>query len=89
MVQSCFKQLIQYERFESIVNELNRIGIIIPVKHIANSAAVIRYPNLDLDMVRPGIILYGLYPSVELNNTAIDLKPAMELKANVTIGLRR
>ena len=77
--------MIQYERFESIVNELNRIGIIIPVKHIANSAAVIRYPNLDLDMVRPGIILYGLYPSVELNNTAIDLKPAMELKANVIL----
>jgi alanine racemase len=77
--------MAQYERFESIVNELNRIGIIIPVKHIANSAAVIRYPNLDLNMVRPGIILYGLYPSVELNNSTIDLKPAMELKANVIL----
>jgi len=77
--------MMQYERFESIVNELNRIGIIIPVKHIANSAAVIRYSNLDLDMVRPGIILYGLYPSAGLNETAIDLKPAMELKANVVL----
>ena len=36
-------------------------------------------------MVRPCIILYGLYPSVEVNNTAIDLKPAMELKANVIL----
>lgn len=77
--------MMQYERFESIVNELNRIGIIIPVKHIANSAAVMRYPNLDLDMVRPGIILYGLYPSAEMKKTAIDLKPAMELKANVVL----
>lgn len=77
--------MMQYERFESIVNELNRIGIIIPVKHIANSAAVMRYPNLDLQMVRPGIILYGLYPSDQLKKTAIDLKPAMELKANVIL----
>lgn len=77
--------MMQYERFESIVNELNRIGIIIPVKHISNSAAILQYPNLDLQMVRPGIILYGLYPSEQLKKTAIDLKPAMELKANVIL----
>jgi len=77
--------MMQYERFESIVNELNRIGIIIPVKHISNSAAIMQYPNLDLQMVRPGIILYGLYPSEQLKKTAIDLKPAMELKANVIL----
>jgi len=74
---------LQFERFESIVQELNRIGILIPVKHIANSAAVIQYPNLHLNMVRPGIILYGLYPSDEVDRKLIDIRPAMELKAKV------
>ncbi|NLY18345.1 MAG: alanine racemase [Clostridiaceae bacterium] len=76
---------LQYERFESIINELNRIGILIPVKHIANSAAIIQYPNLCLDMVRPGIILFGLYPSKYVDRSLIDLKPAMQLKAEVIL----
>jgi len=76
---------LQYERFESIINELNRIGILIPVKHISNSAAIIQYPNLCLDMVRPGIILYGLYPSKDVDKSLINLKPAMELKAEVIL----
>ncbi|MBP7175038.1 MAG: alanine racemase [Thermoclostridium sp.] len=77
--------LLQYERFESIVQELNRIGILIPVKHISNSGAILQYPTLDLDMVRPGIILYGLYPSDQVDKTVIDLKPAMSLKAKVVM----
>ncbi len=77
--------MLQYERFESIIQELNRIGIMIPVKHVANSAAIIQYPTLDLDMVRPGIILYGLYPSEEVDRSNLQLKPAMELKANVIL----
>lgn len=77
--------MLQFERFESIVQELNRIGILIPVKHIANSAAIIQYPGLHLNMVRPGIILYGLYPSDEVDKSAIDLRPAMELKARVVL----
>ncbi|ACL77220.1 alanine racemase [Ruminiclostridium cellulolyticum] len=73
----------QFERFMSICCELQRIGIHIPVKHCANSAAVIEYPEMHLDMVRPGIILYGMYPSSEVDKSKIDLKPAMTLKANV------
>lgn len=76
---------VQYERFESIIQELNRIGILIPVKHIANSATIIQYPIFDLDMVRPGIILYGLYPSDEADKNVIDLKPAMEFKAKIVM----
>lgn len=75
--------MLQYERFESIVQELHRIGIIIPVKHIGNSGAILQYPNLSMDMVRPGIILYGLYPSNEVDRNVIDLKPAMSFKAKV------
>ena len=77
--------MLQYERFESIIQELNRIGILIPVKHIGNSGAILQYPNLDLDMVRPGIILYGLYPSDAVDKSVIDLKPAMSFKAKVVL----
>lgn len=76
---------MQFERFISIVNELNRIGLYIPIKHAANSAGIIEFPEMHLDMVRPGIILYGLYPSEEVDKTKIGLKPAMTLKANVIL----
>jgi len=76
---------MQFERFMSICTELQRIGIHIPVKHIANSAAIIEFPEMYLDMVRPGIILYGHYPSSEVNKDNILLKPAMTLKANVIL----
>lgn len=76
---------MQFERFMSIVNELSRVGVHIPVKHVANSAAIIEFPEMHLDMVRPGIILYGLYPSEEVSRDKIDLKAAMTLKANVIL----
>lgn len=77
--------MTQFELFMSICSELQRIGIHIPVKHCANSAGIIEYPEMHLDMVRPGIILYGMYPSEEVNKSKIDLKPAMTLKANVIL----
>ncbi|MDP4093049.1 MAG: alanine racemase [Bacillota bacterium] len=76
---------MQFERFMSICSELNRIGLYIPVKHVANSGGIIEFPEMHLDMVRPGIILYGLYPSDEVDREKIDLKPAMSLKANVIL----
>lgn len=76
---------MQFERFMAICNELSRIGVYIPIKHVANSAAIMEFPEMHLDMVRPGIILYGLYPSEEVNKTRIELKPAMTLKANVIL----
>jgi len=76
---------MQFERFMSIVSELNRIGVYIPVKHVCNSAGVIEYPEMHLNMVRPGIALYGMYPSDEVNKAKVDLKPAMTLKANIIL----
>jgi len=73
----------QFELFDSIIRELNRVGILIPIRHVSNSAAIIQYPEMTLEAVRPGIILYGIYPSREVNRSLIDLKPAMSLKANV------
>ncbi|AEV67135.1 alanine racemase [Acetivibrio clariflavus] len=76
---------MQFERFMSIVSELNRIGVYIPVKHVCNSAGIIEYPEMHLNMVRPGIALYGMYPSDEVHKDKIDLKPAMTLKANIIL----
>ncbi|MCX7771665.1 MAG: alanine racemase [Clostridia bacterium] len=75
----------QLELFNSIISELNRIGILIPIRHVANSAAIIQYPETALEVVRPGIILYGIYPSRQVDRTKIILKPAMTLKANVIL----
>lgn len=77
--------LVQFERFMGICNELSRIGVYIPIKHVANSAAILRYPQMHLDMVRAGIILYGLYPSCNKELYKINLKPAMMLKASISM----
>jgi alanine racemase len=77
---SANKQLIL---FKDVLEKLGREGVKIPVKHAANSAAVIDLPDSHLDMVRPGIALYGLYPSLELNKNGVELKQAMTLKARV------
>lgn len=74
---------MQYDRFLGLCTELSKEGIEIPVKHVCNSAGTMQYPEMHLDMVRPGVILYGLYPSKDVDREKIRLKPAMTLKANV------
>jgi alanine racemase len=77
--------IMQYERFIKLCGELEAAGVHIPVKHACNSAGTIQYPDMHLDLVRPGIILYGLYPSSEVDKSIIRLKPAMTFKANVIL----
>ena len=72
----------QYEQFMQAVKRIEDKGITIPIRHISNSAAVLDLPEMNLDMVRPGIILYGLWPSDEVNRN-IELQPAMKFKAQV------
>ena len=74
---------MQIEKFNRFYNELLKRGIKINVRHIANSAAIIDMPEVHFDAVRPGIILYGYYPSKDVSRDIINLKPAMSLKANV------
>ncbi|MEN3038622.1 MAG: alanine racemase [Candidatus Kryptonium sp.] len=73
---------LQFERFISIIKELHMSGINIPLKHCANSGAILDMPETHLDMVRPGIILYGYHPSLEIVNK-VELKPVMTLKSKV------
>ena len=75
---------IQVDRFKFIIESLKNKGIIIPIKHISNSAAIIDFDDLDFDMVRCGIILYGHYPSEEVKKSNIDLRPAMTLKTKIS-----
>ncbi len=74
----------QFRKFMTAVDALERDGIYIPIRHTANSAAIIGFPYTHLDMVRPGIILYGLYPSEKINMSRINLKPVMSVKTKVS-----
>lgn len=74
----------QYSRFLSVLRQLEERKISIPIKHAANSAAVINHGPTHLDMVRPGIMLYGLYPSPEMNKGKVSLRPAMTLKSRIS-----
>jgi len=75
--------LEQYARFMEIIMELRKNGLEIPLRHAANSAAIMEMPETHLDLVRAGIIVYGLYPSAEVDHGILKLRPAMSLKANV------
>lgn len=74
----------QLARFLEITEQLKRTGVSIPTRHISNSAAIIDMRESDLDMVRAGILTYGLYPSQEVDKNVISLTPAMSVKAYVT-----
>ena len=73
----------QFKIFIKFLNELDVMGIKIPIKHAANSAAIIDMPATYLNMVRAGISIYGLYPSNEVNKERVSLIPAMTLKTRV------
>lgn len=73
----------QLEKFRWINDRLAGIGIHIPVRHISNSAGIMEMDNSDFDMVRSGIVTYGLYPSEEVDKGIADLRPAMSLTSKV------
>jgi alanine racemase len=75
---------IQLERFQQVFDAANKKGINIGLRHAANSAALLSFPQAYLDMVRPGITIYGHYPSdKEYRARKIDLKPAVTLKTRI------
>jgi alanine racemase len=74
---------IQGKRFIDFINMLTNRNVEIPIRHIANSAAIIDLPEYYFDMVRPGIILSGFYPSNEVNRDEYIFKPCVTLKARI------
>lgn len=77
------KTVAQRELFEKFVSMLSQRGIEIPIKHLNNSAGTMVSDQM-YDMVRCGIVLYGLYPSADVDKSLLSLKPAMEWKARIS-----
>jgi alanine racemase len=75
---------LQEQRFAVFHKRLISAGIEIPCRSLANSAGVMEITSSHLDVVRPGIVLYGCYPSDEVDKRQLDLKPVMSIKANIT-----
>ena len=73
----------QIALFLDVLSALRAAGLEFAVRHAANSAAVIALPESHLDLVRPGIALYGLKPSEEVNLTGLSLRPAMAFKTRI------
>jgi len=74
----------QWQIFLSLLEKIDKMKIPIPLKHIANSGAVINFPHFYLNLVRPGLMTYGLYPSNKLKSI-LDLKPVMAFKTRIVL----
>lgn len=73
---------LQIERFSQIVNFSTKMGYNFPLIHISNSGGILQYPNANFSMVRPGIMLYGVYPSNEVIKS-VKVIPTLEWKSRV------
>lgn len=73
---------LQLERFHESLHFFEKHSIKLPVRHIANSGALLQMPETFLDMVRPGLLFYGVYPSKDLPKT-IAVNPALSWKSLV------
>ncbi|MDO5734051.1 MAG: alanine racemase [Eubacteriales bacterium] len=76
-------QKLQYARFIGICNGLAERGLEIPIRHIANSSTIVNHPEMSLDMVRAGIIVYGSYESY-LDYRILPLKPVMDYQSRIS-----
>lgn len=74
----------QIELFKHMIELTEREGVTIPYKHCSNSAGIVEIPAANMDIVRAGITLYGLWPSDEVDKSKIDLAPALELKSKIS-----
>lgn len=74
----------QIRKFNDFVKKIeDNYGYSIPMKHASNSAGIIDMKEANMDLVRAGIILYGLWPSDEVSKQKIDLKPALSLYSTI------
>jgi alanine racemase len=73
---------LQLERFKEVLRFYEKHSLPMPIRHMANSAAILHLPDSHFDMVRPGIMLYGVYPSSEAAHT-IQVEPVLAWKSRV------
>ena len=72
----------QFARFRCLVDQLAARGIKPPLQHVANSAALVELPHMSLNMVRPGIMLFGVYPGIA-GKEIVVIRPTMSLKSRI------
>ena len=75
--------MTQLSRFMKLLETLEKHSFRVKYRHAANSAAIIEMPESHLDLVRPGIAQYGLWPSHDVNRQGINLKPVMSIKSKI------
>lgn len=73
----------QIARFKQMITMLEERGLHIPIHHCSNSAGIVEFPEANMDIVRAGITMYGLWPSEDVDKSLIDLKPVMSLVTHV------
>lgn len=85
--------MVQLNRYLKFADMLETAGVKIPMRHCSNSAGIIRVPEANLNVVRAGITIYGIYPSNEVERDIVRLEPAMELKSHISyvkeVGAKR
>lgn len=74
---------LQEEKYNKFYKAITSAGIDIPMRTLANSASIMELPTVHFDACRPGIILYGCYPSDEVDTNKLAIKPVMSVKANI------
>lgn len=80
--KSCARK--QLDRFREFIRQIEgTFDYSIPVKHCSNSAGIVELPEANMDVVRAGITLYGLWPSDEVSRDIVPLKPALTLKSHI------
>ena len=73
---------LQLERFNGVLGFYEKHSLPTPIRHMANSGGILQLPESHFDMVRPGILFYGVYPSPEVQHT-VEVKPALAWKSRV------
>ena len=73
----------QEDKYNAFYEALTKAGVYVPMRTLANSASIMELPSIYFDAVRPGIILYGCYPSNEADKKQLSIKPVMSVKANI------
>ena len=76
--------ITQYRRFCELLKKLDELGISIPLKHLSNSGGILNFPDFASDMVRPGIMTYGVHPSPGTERK-VTLKPVMSFKSRIVL----
>ncbi|MEI6437082.1 MAG: alanine racemase, partial [Bacteroidota bacterium] len=74
----------QWQLFSGLLDELKKLEINIPIRHLGNSGAILNYPEFQMDMVRPGLMTYGIYPSLDKEVKA-NLAPVMSFKTSIVL----